>query len=253
MPAIKKASGGAESPRRAADSAAPGKTTGRGWGKVVEKKKAIDRNSEMRKRPAYLEVKNKFYLKEDGDMATIQILDEEPYCVEGCTLVADHYNFYTTRKMVAKSCPMVDAGNKLTWKACFKVLDYRGEWDKDSKDFKNDKPVERYWLVSNTVAQQIQSFAKRKGKPVNQVVMNVVKSGAGKNTTYNFEQAIDEDDNVIRAMVWKEKLPSSEEVMAPLPASTLDAIMSGEDPDEVETSAKPKRKKIDYDDDEIDP
>lgn len=189
MPKIEKTtgpargSGGAPAPRTRGSS-----TTGTGWDKAANRKKQADeqRNS----------VFPSFRLK-DGESAVVQIVEEEPYCLEGCNLkLQGHWKFVPSQLTAQKHDLMIQAGHKPVWKAVFTVLDHRGKWDKDAKDFAHDgKPVERIWLVSATLAQQIKALADKKGRAVNAIVIEVTRTGSGaKDTTYNLERALDDDD-----------------------------------------------------------
>lgn len=171
------------------------KSTGSGWGAVAAKKKEGDASKAQQELNAnkLREVKIK-----DGETAVIQFLDDEPYCMDGHNVkdARGYWGFQPCQLAVQKHCLMCSDNIRLGWKAAFKVLDYRGAWDKDKKDFKHDgTPVEKIWMVSATVAQQINSQVERRGKPLTQLMFEVTRTGSGaKDTSYNFEPAVDEDD-----------------------------------------------------------
>lgn len=190
-------------------------TTGSGWGAVATKKK---KNEEARENAGTFTPEFKV---KDGESAVIQILNAEPICVDGYNLknAKGWWKFFPTQLAVQKHCLMKEAGNKSVWRAAFKVLDFRGEWDKEAKDFKYDgNPVEKLWWVSNTVALQLKARSDKAGKPLNELVLEVSRTGSGpQDTAYNFGYAFDEEtEKRIKPIKYKEEvLPPLEELVAP--------------------------------------
>ena len=115
-------------------------------------------------------------------------------------------------------------GVKQTWRAAFKILDYRGTWDSEKKRFKNDKPVEKIWIVGSTIANSLKQVRDKdkKGRELNQMVLEVTRSGEGKESTYNFEQAFDEDDKRMRPIDWDEQGMTAEEYCQPPTEDEID-------------------------------
>ena len=123
-----------------------------------------------------------------------------------------------------KHCVLCSDGVKQTWRAAFKILDYRGTWDSDKKRFKNDKPVEKIWIVGSTIANSLKQVRDKdkKGRELNQMVLEVTRSGEGKDSTYNFEQAFDEDDKRMRPIDWDEQGMTAEEYCQPPTEDEID-------------------------------
>ena len=115
-------------------------------------------------------------------------------------------------------------GSKQIWRAAFKLLDYRGSWDSEKKKFKHDKPVEKIWRVGTTIAQQLKQIVDKKGKELTELVLEVTRTGEGKDATYNFEMAFDDDDRRMRPKDWEEMLPSAEEICQPPTDDELDEM-----------------------------
>jgi hypothetical protein len=216
---------------RANVPAAP-KSGGKGWAEVARRSKVSSLKSGS-KRPAYLDIKNKFIIS-DGDIVTVQFLDDEPVCVKGCNVPSANFDFYVSRKEVDKSCPMLDAGLKETWKAGFRILDYRGEYDKATKKHKpNSAPQEKIWLVSNTVATQLLDIQSRKNKPLTRMVLDVSRKGSGKDTVYNFDTAredpSDDESPVMKPIPHTPALPELTEVLKPLSRQQLELVLGNEE------------------------
>ena len=229
MPLLKKSgTPTASNPRKTANAASESSAPrNKGWGAVAKRKAQVESGSSKNK-PVYLDVKNKFFLT-DGETVMVQFLNDEPICVEGVLLPPDFRDFYVSRKDVDRHCPFVENKMDLTWKAFFKVLDYRGSWDKDKKEHKYDKPVEKYWACSNTVAMQLKAIVDRKGKDLSRMVFDVTRSGADKSTTYNFEIALNEDDIPFKPIAHVETLPKLEVALTPLPRKTILTLLGEDD------------------------
>ena len=155
-----------------------------GWGAVARRQAEIaERRSEMEN-----QVKE-FYLK-DGESATIQFLHDEPYCYDAHSVRDKNGRFSVVpcQLNTQRRCEMCSRGIKQTWRAAFKILDYRGSWDKDKKKFTYDKPVEKIWKVGATIANQLKSIRDRRGRELTEMVLEVTRSGSNTDTTYNFER-----------------------------------------------------------------
>ena len=133
-----------------------------------------------------------------------------------------------------RHCLVCRDGIKKTWRAAFKILDYRGTWDKDRKKFKHDEKIEKVWYVGSGLTEQIQALADKRGKPLSEIVVEVTRSGKGKSSTYNLEQAWDaETDKRVVPAKHKEVFAPIEEICKPLTDDKLEAIgFSAGDDDE---------------------
>lgn len=189
-----------------------------GWGGVARRKK----ESEARAKES--EGIKEFWLKEDED-AIVQFLDDEPVCVDGHSIKDDrgNWDFQVCQLEAHKHCLMCRAGIKKTWKAAFKILDMRGEWDKDKKKYKNNKPIEKLWYVNQTAAEQLHALKDKKKRNLSEMVIEVSRTGSGKATAYNFAVALDEDDKRIPTVEWEPKYPSTKKLAVPLDDETLEA------------------------------
>lgn len=164
-----------------------------GWSAVQERKERNEALDEARKKEL-----QEFYLQTDEE-AEIQLLVDEPIVVEGHNIKNRYgrFQFEPCQKFTQKHCLMCQEGIKLSWKAAFKILDFRGSWDKDKKEFKYDKPVEKIWLTSPTLAAQLNAFfEKRKSKP-SELSLLITAAGSGKSKTHNIQLALDEDDRMV--------------------------------------------------------
>ena len=209
------------SSRTASSRRSGGESTERasqGWGAVARRQAEI-----AERKDAAENVIRDFWLKPD-ESATIQFLQDEPYCFDAHQ-VKDRKGNWTLvpcQLNTGKHCVLCSEGIKQTWRAAFKVLDYRGSWDKDKKKFRYDAPVEKIWKVGATVAQQLKQIVDKKGKDLTEMVFEVTRSGSGKDSSYNFEQAFDEDDRKLKPIEWEEKAPSAEELCQPPTEDEID-------------------------------
>lgn len=221
MPKVMSSSGGnsRKSSRSAKKDEAPSKkgrkTTGKGWGAVEAKKKA---NEEAREQSKKL-LKDFFIL--DGESAMIQFLHDEPYSLEVHSVRNSKGKFDTIPCQLATQsyCLLCQSGkSKATWRAAFKVLDYRGDWDKENKEFKHDKPIEKKYLMSQTVAIQWRKLAEKKaGGSLSKLVWEITRTGSGpQDTTYTMEVARDDEDEKIKPKKFSSETPDIEELCKPL-------------------------------------
>ena len=189
-----------------------------GWGAVARRQAEIaEREEEIRNIP------RDFFLK-DGESAIIQFLQDEPYCYDAHSVKDKRGNFqYVPCQLnTGKHCLMCQDGIKLTWRAAFKLIDYRGSWDKAKGKFKYDTPQEKLWKVGTTIAQQLKSICDKRGKQLSEMVFEVSRSGANKDATYNFEQALDDDDVRMKPKRWIEKMATAEELCQPPTVEDID-------------------------------
>ncbi len=189
-----------------------------GWGAVAKRQADIaERKAEMES------MVHDFWLKTD-ESAIIQFLQDEPYCFDAHQ-VKDKNGKWTIvpcQLNTGRHCVLCSDGVKQTWRAAFKILDYRGNWDKDKKKFKNDKPIEKIWKVGSVIAQQLKQIVDKKGKDLTEMVFEVTRSGSGKDSSYNFEQAFDERDRRMKPIEWEEQTPSAEELCQPPTEDEID-------------------------------
>lgn len=191
-----------------------------GWGAVAK------RQAEVAERRSEAESKvREFWLKTD-ETATIQFLQDEPYCFDAHQVKDKRGNWAIVpcQLNTGRHCVLCSEGIKQTWRAAFKILDYRGTWDKDKKCFKNDKPIEKLWMVGSTIAQQLKQIVDKRGKDLTEMVFEVTRSGSGKDSSYNFEQAFDDDDRKLKPLDWDEVTPSAEELCQPPTEDEIDEM-----------------------------
>ena len=185
------------------------KTTG--WGAVAR------RATEVKERQEEAENKIREFWLKSGETANVQFLQDEPYCFYAHQVKDKNGRWHVVpcQLNTQDSCTLCQQGVKQTWKAAFKILDLRGKWDKDKKKFVGGEPNEKLWLVGTTVAQQIKQFIERKGKDLTEMVIEVSRSGEGKDSTYNFGIALDDDDRKIKPLDWESETPDAEELCQP--------------------------------------
>lgn len=190
-----------------------------GWGAVAR------RQAENEAKAAELDnAVREFWLK-DGESATIQFLEGEPYCYDAHNVKDRKGNWTVVPCQLNNSrhCALCADGIKQTWRAAFVILDYRGSWDKDKKKFRNDEPVVKIWRMGTTIAQQIKQMMDKKGRDLTDMVLEVTRSGSGKDSSYNFEQAFDDDDRRLKPIKWDKEFPSSESLCQPPTEDEIDA------------------------------
>ena len=117
------------------------------------------------------------------------------------------------------------------------MIDYRGEYDKNKKDYVYGEPVERIWGLSNSTATDLMNIQKRKGKPLTKMVFDVTRVGADKDTKYTFESAredpADDESPIVKPITdWEEQLDPLEDILKPLPRATLELVLGNEDYEE---------------------
>lgn len=202
--------------RREDDSRRERKT--QGWGAVAKRQAEVAKRNEE----AENNVRD-FWLAPD-ETATIQFLQDEPFCYDAHSVKDKKGNWSVVpcQLNTGKHCVLCSEGAKLTWRAAFKIIDYRGSWDKDKRKFRYDTPVEKIWRVGSTLAQQLKQIVDKKGKELTEMVFEVTRSGKGKDATYNFEQAFDDDDRKMRPIDWDEKTPKAEDLCQPPTEDEID-------------------------------
>ena len=158
------------------------------------------------------------------ESARIQFLQDEPYCFDAHQVKDKKGNWVIVpcQLNTGKHCVLCSEGVKQTWRAAFKILDFRGTWDKDKKCFRNDKAIEKIWKVGSTIAQQLKQIVDKKGKDLTEMVFEVTRSGSGKDSSYNFEQAFDDDDRKVKPIEWDEQTPSAEDLCQPPTEDEID-------------------------------
>lgn len=189
-----------------------------GWGAVAKRQADIAERREKAENSV-----RDFWLKPD-ETAVIQFLQDEPYCYDAHQVKDKngHWSVVPCQLNTGRHCVLCSDGVKQTWRAAFKILDYRGSWDSDKKKFRNDKPVEKIWKVGSTIAQQLKQIVDKKGRELTEMVFEVTRSGSGKDSSYNFEQAFDDDDRKLKPMEWDEQTPSAEELCQPPTEDEID-------------------------------
>lgn len=189
-----------------------------GWGAVAKRQADIAERKDAAENSV-----REFWLKSD-ESAIIQFLQDEPYCFDAHQVKDRKGNWAIVpcQLNTSRHCVLCSEGVKQTWRAAFKILDYRGSWDKDKKKFKYDKPIEKIWKVGSTIAQQLKQIVDKKGKDLTEMVFEVTRSGSGKDSSYNFEQAFDDDDRKMKPMDWDEVTPSAEELCQPPTEDEID-------------------------------
>lgn len=208
-----------ESPRRRRGSGSEAPRKSQGWGAVAKRQAEVSE----RKDAAGSAVRD-FWLK-NGESAVIQFLQDEPYCFDAHQVKDKNgkWSIVPCQLNTKKHCVLCTEGVKQTWRAAFKIIDYRGSWDSEKKRFKNDTQVEKIWKVGATVAQQLKQIVDKKGKELSEMVFEITRSGEGKDSSYNFEIAFDDDDRKMKPIDWEEQAPTAEELCQPPTEDEIDA------------------------------
>ncbi len=197
--------------RRRADDTEKVETTAkptRGWGALANKKKEQEEYKEKLENTP-----REFWLK-SGETAIVQFLSDEPFVMDVHSVWIDgKWSTIPCQLLTQKHCLMCRDNAKKSWKAAFKVLDYRGNWDKDKKKFKEDEKIEKYWLVGSAVAEILDALRNRRKKELTEMVFEVTKTGSGKTTSYSISVAEDEDGVKLKPVSFKEKYAEIEELV----------------------------------------
>lgn len=207
-----------ERPRRRESDDSKGSRKTQGWGAVAKRQADI-----AERRDAADSAIRDFWLKSD-ESAVIQFLQDEPFCFDAHQVKdrSGNWAIVPCQLNTGRHCVLCSDGVKQTWRAAFKIIDYRGSWDSEKKKFRNDKPVEKLWKVGATIAQQLKQIVDKKGKPLTEMVFEVTRSGSGKDSSYNFEIAFDDDDKKLRPIEWEEVAPSAEDLCQPPTEDEID-------------------------------
>lgn len=207
-----------ERPSRRRERGSETSRKSQGWGAVAKRQAEV-----AERREAAENAVRDFWLKPD-ESAIIQFLQDEPYCFDAHQVKDKKGNWQIVPCQLNNSrhCVLCNEGVKQTWRAAFKIIDYRGSWDKDKKKFTYDKPIEKIWKVGSTIAQQLKQIVDKKGKELTEMVFEVTRSGSGKDSSYNFEQAFDDDDRKMKPKDWEEQTPSAEELCQPPTEDEID-------------------------------
>lgn len=206
--------------RSAAEATSSSSRKSQGWGAVVKRQDDIAKAKESAEKDV-----REFWLK-GGESAQIQFLQDEPYCYDAHT-VKDKHGKWTTvpcQLNTKKHCLLCTEGSKQTWKAAFMILDYRGTWNKEKSKFNKDEKIVKIWKVGATIANQLKQQIDKRGKDLTKMVFEVSRSGDGKDSTYNFEPAFDEDDDDVKLVPvkFKEGFPEAEELCQPFTEDEMD-------------------------------
>lgn len=154
-----------------------------------------------------------FWLK-SGETATIQLLNDEPFVFDGHNVKIDgDWKTVPCQLVKQRHCLMCRDKVRKAWKAAFKLWDYRGNWDKDKKRFKNDDEFEKIWLVSDATCELLDALRKRKKCELTDIVLDVTRVGSGKTTTYSIQIAEDDDGRRLKPIDKKEKFPGARELV----------------------------------------
>lgn len=194
-----------------------------GWDKL--KQKAEERETAK----AVLDSKVPVFKMKSGEMAIIQICHDEPIIVETHRTKNKYgrYEVQVCQKETQRNCKMCEAGMATTTSAAFKVLDFRGRWDKNLNDYSWDEPLERLLWASQKLAMQFYDYSKRKG-PLSECVIEISRSGSGpQDTAYNLSPAFTEDGKPEEPYDMREfdfQEPSIEDIVKPLSDDELEAI-----------------------------
>lgn len=197
-----------------------------GWAEVA--KRQAEQEAQREARESLKDRPREFWIR-SGESAIIQFLQDEPYVFDGHSIENrfKKFEFQPCQLTKQRHCLMCREGLKMNWRAAFTIIDYRGSWVKGKKDGEGSydgKPVERLWIVSQTLLGQIQAKAERSKKPLSEMVFEITRTGAGKNdTSYNLDIAFDEDDRRMEPMEWDKEI-NIRKALEPLDDEQLEAL-----------------------------
>lgn len=184
------------------------KTTGKGWGTIAAKKK---RDAAIREEIESRMVE--FFLTEDDNHALVQFTHDEPFSFESHNVqVNGRWKTVPCQLLTKRKCRACAEGGKVGWRAAFKIFDLRGSYNKEKGKY-DGKPKEKLWMMTNAVADQLESVIRRKGVQPTEVVFEVSRSGTGKNTTYSIQIALDDNDKRIKPKALESEYDDIEQVI----------------------------------------
>lgn len=194
-----------------------------GWEKLSRRREQMEaeRGSDTRD----------FWLK-DGEYAFIQLLHDEPHVYDSYSIKNSKGQWIdaVSQREMQDHCLLEQAGLKSSPKAGWLILDFRGSWDKDKKEFKWDEPTLKVLKASLKLAQQIQAKKDRSKKPLTELVFDIQRTGTGTSTSYSLATAFDEEtDSPVKPRKYKGKLPDITEVIKPFTDEQLIAMGFGSD------------------------
>jgi hypothetical protein len=195
--------------RRSSKESSKDVKTKNGWNSYLKAKEDLEEASSF-------DAPRDFWLK-DGESAPIQFLDAEPinFQVHFIQDKKGNWKVETCQLEAQKYCVMCQDGLHQVFQGAFKILDYRGSWDKKRMEFKYDEPVEKLWMMNMTLLQQLHGITTKRGKALDDMVLEVTRTGKNKKTTYNFERAYDEEDEIMEPIEFESDFPSTEDCIAP--------------------------------------
>jgi len=183
--------------------------SGSGWAYLNKKHEQIEKEKERR-----AQTPRDFYMT-DGEYAEVQMLDKEPFIFEAHSIMTGgSFQKEPCQKSFQRNCLMCNEGIKSTTAVAFKLIDYRGNYDKAKEDHKWDEPIEKIWVTGMTLAKQIHTFIKKKGVALDEIVLGITRSGSGKETSYNIEMAMDKNNVVYEPIEFEPKKDATADVYA---------------------------------------
>ena len=181
-----------------------------GWGRFLNKKEEIA-DREANKKP------REFWLK-DGETAVIQVLESEPYVAEFHSVrnAQGKFTLEPCQLENQKHCVLCQKGMSTSTRGVFKVLDFRGSWNKDTSDFNWDEPTEKVWLVGLSILEQLYALTQKRGQGIDKFTIEVTRSGTGTNTRYNFSRALNDSDEPWATVTHSSDFASAKDMYAPI-------------------------------------
>lgn len=163
-----------------------------------------------------------FYLK-DGEEIDIVLLDENPFMFWGHVIKCQSnagktfYRIEQCQKAEQDYCVMCESDNKAIGKAkkiiAFRVLDSRGNWDKDAGDF-DGVPAPKIFTVPLYLAKQFKSLKDDAGS-ISDKVIKLSKSG-NYQANFKYNKSRDGSLRYVDAPKFDGDMPDVLEVYAPM-------------------------------------
>jgi hypothetical protein len=164
----------------------------RGYKAVQEEKVKAEKRREEQQKGLW-----RFFLTKDGEEADLSFLTEMPINFWEHTVPSKNSNRYDNIPCTGEGCTTCDTGDRSAFHSAWLVVDHR-EFEYTDKDGKKKKGKDqlRLFVYGIKIAGQLDRKSTKGGLVGREYTM--VRIGKGQNTTYTFENRLDEDDNIVR-------------------------------------------------------
>lgn len=221
----------------------------RGYKAVREEKERQDREAEKREKALW-----RFYLKSDGEEATVRFLTEEPinFYEHSVKSYRNGKEFFNNIPCCGDGCELCEDGDNPSFKGAFLIIDRRPFERKDSngKTRKVTTGQIRLYVAGTKILSQLDRLSSRYG--LTDRDYTITRNGKGTSTSYLIDRS-DEKTRVSKEEI-KNLLPEKLRDMYDGSMESLYDIIESQLESEMNVDSSPKgRDEEDDDDDDYDP